>query len=173
MLHFSKGKTSFEVHRNESKDCSSYHFSVILYHASNLKAQVPFERLILIFLPLLIPFSPLAAISSLIQPPMRCNRIVHSAPATQLSEGNSCREKCYTLKAAFILQKVKRPRLTLIWRAALEAAHSPKDVAAQGMQLLELSWGRGAQLRAGGCRYSRDLNQETRALCKDCSSGQF
>lgn len=86
ILQLSKGKTPFEVHRNTSKDCSSYHFSVILYHASNLKARFPFERLILIFLPLLIPFSPLAAIFSLIQPPMRCNWIVRQLPLNYQKE---------------------------------------------------------------------------------------
>lgn len=109
ILHFSKGKTPFEVHRKASKDCSSYHFSVILYHASNLKAQVPFERLILIFLPLLIPFSPLAAISSLIQPPMRRNRIIRQLPLNYQREIYAGK-KTLQFEGSVYPSKVKRPR---------------------------------------------------------------
>lgn len=157
ILHFSKGKTPFEVHRNTSKDCSSYHFSVILYHAPNLKAQVPFERLILIFLPFLIPFSPLAAISSLIQPPVRRNRIIWRPPLNYQREIYAGESR---VKAAFILQKLKdqvdshlkscsgsspQPK-----RCGSRVDASPGALSHPGAEELSSGW-----LCLGGCRYSR------------------
>lgn len=159
------GKNPFEVQRNVSEDCSFCHFSVILYQASNLKAQFPFERLILIFFPLLIPFSPLVAIFNLIQLPMWCNQIIWHLPLNYKREIYA--EMCYNIKTAFVLQKLKDP---LIWGTALEIlpAHTPKDLTANWRQLsvsdysshlgcrwVELSWWvclRGCQHVADTCR---------------------